>query len=141
MVCPGGELAFVSQMVKDSLKLQGRVHWYSSMVGKKATLKQLRRMLHQSNITALRTTELVQVSTAYVCCEILCHSSVHSLNSFCCPMAKSQPLATCPELQCVSYFEPQNGIEKQCKHVELPTLHSHLMSCQGLTASEDDNDV
>ena len=76
MVCPGGELAFVSHMVQDSLKLQGRVHWYSSMVGKKATLKQLRRMLHESKVTALRTTELVQVNTAYVCCEILCQGSV-----------------------------------------------------------------
>ncbi|KAL0029114.1 hypothetical protein WJX77_007949 [Trebouxia sp. C0004] len=64
MVCPGGELAFVTQMVKDSLKLQGRVHWYSSMVGKKATLKQLRRILHESNVTALRTTELVQGRTS-----------------------------------------------------------------------------
>lgn len=64
MVCPGGELAFVSQMVRDSLKLQGRVHWYSSMVGKKGTLKQLRRMLHASKVSGLRTTELVQVSTA-----------------------------------------------------------------------------
>jgi len=61
MVCPGGEFAFVSQMVQDSLKLRGRVHWYTSMVGKKATLKQLRRMLHASKVTALRTTELVQV--------------------------------------------------------------------------------
>lgn len=61
MVCSGGELAFVSQMVKDSIQLQGRVHWYTSMVGKKATLKQLRRMLHDSKVTALRTTEFVQV--------------------------------------------------------------------------------
>ena len=61
MVCPGGELAFVTQMVTDSLKLRGRVHWYSSMVGKKATLKQLRRVLHDSKVTALRTTEFVQV--------------------------------------------------------------------------------
>ena len=33
---------------------------------------------------------------------------------------------------CVSYFECQNGIGEQCKHVELQTLHSPLMSCQGL---------
>lgn len=64
MVCPGGELAFVTQMVKDSIKLQGRIHWYTSMVGKKATLKQLRRLLHNSRVTALRSTEFVQVSTS-----------------------------------------------------------------------------
>ena len=65
MVCPGGELAFVTQMVKDSITLQGRIHWYTSMVGKKATLKQLRRLLHDSRVTALRTTEFVQVSPDY----------------------------------------------------------------------------
>lgn len=70
---------FVSQMVKDSLKLQGRVHWYSSMVGKKATLKQLRRMLHESKVTALRTTELVQVKIATKNgCELLCQGSAPS---------------------------------------------------------------
>lgn len=61
MVCPGGELAFVTQMVKDSLQLQGRIHWYTSMVGKKSTLKQIRRLLHDSKVTALRSTEFVQV--------------------------------------------------------------------------------
>lgn len=62
MVCPGGELAFVTQMVKDSLQLKGQIHWYSSMLGKKASLKTLRRLLHDSKVTALRTTEFVQVS-------------------------------------------------------------------------------
>ena len=54
-------MAFVTQMVKDSLKLQVRIHWYTSMVGKKSTLKQLRRLLHESKVTALRSTEFVQV--------------------------------------------------------------------------------
>ena len=35
----GGELAFVSALVADSLRLRGAVHWYTSMVGKKATLR------------------------------------------------------------------------------------------------------
>lgn len=61
MVCPGGEAAFVKQMVQDSLHLQKQIHWYTTMVGKKATLKQLRAMLHSHNVNALRTTEFVQV--------------------------------------------------------------------------------
>ncbi|KAI7842940.1 hypothetical protein COHA_003449 [Chlorella ohadii] len=32
MVYPGGELAFVSGMVQDSLALRGAVHWYTTMV-------------------------------------------------------------------------------------------------------------
>ncbi|KAK9805663.1 hypothetical protein WJX72_010774 [[Myrmecia] bisecta] len=64
MVCPGGELAFVSQMVHDSVQLGKRVHWYTSMVGKKATLKALRKLLHSCHVTALRTTEFFQGRTS-----------------------------------------------------------------------------
>lgn len=63
MVCPGGEAAFVTQMVQDSLQLQKRIHWFTTMVGKKATLKKLRAVLHGHSVTALRTTEFVQVSS------------------------------------------------------------------------------
>lgn len=64
MVCPGGELAFVRRMVEDSLVLRGRVHWYTSMVGKKSTLKALRSQLHGLGVSALRTTEFAQASQA-----------------------------------------------------------------------------
>ena len=60
MVCPGGELAFVSQMVRDSAVLRDRIHWYSSMVGKKSTLKALKQLLRQHGASAVRTTELAQ---------------------------------------------------------------------------------
>jgi 23S rRNA A1618 N6-methylase RlmF len=46
MVVDGGELAFVRAMIADSRVLRSRVHWYSSMCGKKATLKALRQELH-----------------------------------------------------------------------------------------------
>ena len=66
MVCPGGEAAFVKQMLQDSLQLQKQIHWYTTMVGKKATLKQLRALLHKHHVTALRTTTFVQVSMQLV---------------------------------------------------------------------------
>jgi 23S rRNA A1618 N6-methylase RlmF len=47
-VVEGGELAFVRAMIADSRVLCKRIHWYSSMCGKKATLKVLRQELHSA---------------------------------------------------------------------------------------------
>ena len=60
MVYPGGEVAFVRQMVLDSAALRGAVHWYTSMVGKKATLSAVKQLAWQHGATAVRTTELSQ---------------------------------------------------------------------------------
>ncbi|CAL8465344.1 g4879 [Coccomyxa elongata] len=64
MTCPGGELAFVMQMVRDSTRLQGDVAWFTTMVGKKATLRRAREALHAAGVPALRTTEFVQGRTS-----------------------------------------------------------------------------
>ena len=60
MVCPGGEVTFLGQMVRDSAVLRGRVHWYTSMVGKKSTLRAVKQALREQGATAMRTTELAQ---------------------------------------------------------------------------------
>jgi 23S rRNA (adenine1618-N6)-methyltransferase len=52
MVVEGGELAFVRAMIADSRVLRNRIHWYSSMCGKKATLKLLRQELHSAGDNA-----------------------------------------------------------------------------------------
>lgn len=41
MVYPGGDSAFVLQMVDDSTTLQGTIHWYTALLGKKASLKEV----------------------------------------------------------------------------------------------------
>ena len=64
MVFPGGEAAFVRQMVLDSATLRGAVHWYTSMVGKKATLSAVKQLAWQQGATAVRTTELSQGAAA-----------------------------------------------------------------------------
>lgn len=61
MIFPGGELAFILNMIEDSVRLGARIHWYSSMVGKKVTLKAIRKELHSRHVTAIRTTEFAQV--------------------------------------------------------------------------------
>ena len=42
---PGGERAFTARLFQDSLALRGRVHWFTTMCGKKETVKHLRRAL------------------------------------------------------------------------------------------------
>eukprot|EP00884_Botryococcus_braunii_P012832 jgi/Botrbrau1/2154/Bobra.0093s0055.2 len=64
MVCPGGEAAFVSQMLRDSVLMQERICWYTTMVGKKATLRTLRQAVQRAGATAVRTTELAQGRTS-----------------------------------------------------------------------------
>ncbi|PRW44527.1 methyltransferase 16 isoform X2 isoform A [Chlorella sorokiniana] len=64
MVYPGGELAFVSGMVQDSLALRGAVHWYTTMVGKKSTLRAARSLLYRHGVRVLRTTEFFQGKTS-----------------------------------------------------------------------------
>merc|ERR1740130_1031884 len=50
LVCEGGEEAFVEKMVRDSLVLKKKVWWYTSMIGKKGTLKRLLRLLRENNV-------------------------------------------------------------------------------------------
>eukprot|EP00803_Ostreobium_quekettii_P002088 evm.model.scf_565.7 EVM.evm.TU.scf_565.7 scf_565:35419-42558(+) len=64
MVYPGGEMAFVMQMVEDSMELKQAIHWYTSMVGKKSTLKAVRHRLLSAGVKAVRTTEFFQGKTS-----------------------------------------------------------------------------
>eukprot|EP00201_Polytomella_parva_P004907 CAMPEP_0175079366 /NCGR_PEP_ID=MMETSP0052_2-20121109/24775_1 /TAXON_ID=51329 ORGANISM="Polytomella parva, Strain SAG 63-3" /NCGR_SAMPLE_ID=MMETSP0052_2 /ASSEMBLY_ACC=CAM_ASM_000194 /LENGTH=651 /DNA_ID=CAMNT_0016349673 /DNA_START=86 /DNA_END=2041 /DNA_ORIENTATION=- len=63
MACLGGELRFVRTMIEESQRLKGRVMWFTSMVGKKETLKKIRRDLQKCNVAAIRTTDLIQGRT------------------------------------------------------------------------------
>ncbi|EOA27420.1 hypothetical protein CARUB_v10023555mg [Capsella rubella] len=63
MVCNGGEQAFVSRIIEDSAVLRQRFRWYTSMLGKKATLKLLISKLWEVGVTIVKTTEFVQGHT------------------------------------------------------------------------------
>eukprot|EP00037_Helgoeca_nana_P012842 m.117242 g.117242 ORF g.117242 m.117242 type:complete len:473 (-) comp21683_c0_seq1:45-1463(-) len=57
MTTVGGEVGFVSRMIRDSIALQGAVRWYTSMLGKKASVTTLERMLAEHGVpTVLRAT-------------------------------------------------------------------------------------
>jgi 23S rRNA (adenine1618-N6)-methyltransferase len=62
----GGEKAFTSRMLKDSVALKRRVHWFTTMCGKKETLKHLRLALanRDAGVTAVRTVTFHQGKTA-----------------------------------------------------------------------------
>lgn len=64
--CPGGERAFTARILEDSLLLRDRVHWYTTMCGKKETVKHLRRALasRDARVAAVRTTVFRQGKTA-----------------------------------------------------------------------------
>eukprot|EP00899_Mesostigma_viride_P011471 jgi/Mesvir1/20324/Mv19914-RA.1 len=64
MVTPGGEVAFIHRMIADSLVLRGQITWYTSMVGRKASLKSLTETLHAHEVPVIRTTEFVQGRTS-----------------------------------------------------------------------------
>lgn len=50
MVCSGGDLAFVSKMVQESVVLRDKVAWYSSMLGKKSSVHGIVELLKQNGI-------------------------------------------------------------------------------------------
>lgn len=64
MVYPGGEAAFIRKIVRDSLALRGRVHWYTTMVGRKVNLKALCQEISALGVPAVRTTEFAQGRTS-----------------------------------------------------------------------------
>ena len=62
MVTPGGEVAFVSRMIDESLRLRSAVTWYTSMVGKLSSVSVLVEKLTSYGIHNYAVTEFVQGS-------------------------------------------------------------------------------
>lgn len=62
MVCEGGEVAFVGRIVDESLRLRGRVRWYTSMLGKVSSLEVLVDQLRGHGVDNFAVNEFVQGS-------------------------------------------------------------------------------
>ena len=60
MVTPGGEVAFVTRIVNESLKLKERVQWFSSMLGKLASVSSIVEVLKEKGCTNWAVKEFVQ---------------------------------------------------------------------------------
>ncbi|XP_073140433.1 uncharacterized protein [Henckelia pumila] len=64
MVCLGGERAFISRIIGDSVQLKHRFRWFTSMVGRKSNLRLLVAELWENGVTVVKTTEFVQGMTS-----------------------------------------------------------------------------
>jgi 23S rRNA (adenine1618-N6)-methyltransferase len=60
MVTTGGEVAFVSRMIEESLGLRDRVQWYTSMLGKFSSVAVLAQKLRDNGVDNYAVTEFVQ---------------------------------------------------------------------------------
>lgn len=63
MVFPGGEVAFITNMIEDSLALRTRVLWYTSMIGRKSSIRKILAVLREKHVAHTRTTEFFQGRT------------------------------------------------------------------------------
>lgn len=62
MVTPGGEIAFVTRMIDESLRLRERVIWYTSMLGKLSSVSVIVEKLIEHGNHNYAVTEFVQGS-------------------------------------------------------------------------------
>jgi len=64
-VYKGGEFGFISDMIQDSLLLRSRITWYTSMIGKKSTQKEVEKKLRAIGFPRgnFRTTQFIQGNT------------------------------------------------------------------------------
>jgi 23S rRNA (adenine1618-N6)-methyltransferase len=62
MVTTGGEVAFVSRMVDESLILKDRVQWYTSMVGRFSSVPVIVQKLKENGTDNYAVTEFIQGS-------------------------------------------------------------------------------
>jgi 23S rRNA (adenine1618-N6)-methyltransferase len=62
MVTPGGEIAFVSRMIDESIILKGRVQWYTSMLGKYSSVASLVQKVRDKGVDNYAVTEFIQGS-------------------------------------------------------------------------------
>jgi 23S rRNA A1618 N6-methylase RlmF len=57
---PGGEVAFVTRMFEESTQLKMKYRWFTSMLGKKASIKPLQTLMFQGSAKVVRIEEFIQ---------------------------------------------------------------------------------
>lgn len=58
--CPGGEIAFVKRMIRESATIPGQVLWFSSLIAKSEHLAEVRKALQQAGVQDVREVAMAQ---------------------------------------------------------------------------------
>lgn len=58
--CEGGELAFINQMIYESVKYPKQCFWFTTLVSKKDNLKSIYKTLNKVEVAAIKTIEMNQ---------------------------------------------------------------------------------
>jgi 23S rRNA (adenine1618-N6)-methyltransferase len=58
--CPGGELAFIRQMIAESVAFAGRCYWFTTLVSKEGNLPAINAALKQAGVVATHTVAMSQ---------------------------------------------------------------------------------
>ena len=58
--CPGGEVAFINNMIKESKRIQNQVLWITCLVSKKDHISQLKLSIKKSNAKQVKIVNMAQ---------------------------------------------------------------------------------
>ncbi len=58
--CQGGELAFITQMIYESVKYPKQVLWFTTLVSKNSNLSSIYKTLNKVNVAAVKTIDMAQ---------------------------------------------------------------------------------
>lgn len=75
VVASGGEVEFLTRLIKESEQLKERIRIYSTMIGHKSSLNPLKKLLREINVVSFKQTEFCQGHTtrwglAWTFCDI-----------------------------------------------------------------------